>query len=138
MSGPASDMPESFPHEPWLVGRWMTTGGRLPLFVLSAALLACCAPPQSRGQSVASWQDANGNWHEGQPPPAANYRPTPLTQAQIQQQQQAATQVGAFPLASGSQDSALIVSLAPGAHSAEITGIGGATGIALVEVYELQ
>ena len=44
-------------------------------------------------------------------------------------------QVGAFGLASG--DSALIATLAPGNYTATITGAGGATGVALIEVYEL-
>jgi hypothetical protein len=50
---------------------------------------------------------------------------------------QAATRVGAFPLASASLDSALIVSLAPGAYTAQVSGPAGSTGVALVEVYEL-
>jgi len=51
----------------------------------------------------------------------------------------AATQasVGAFPLPAGSKDAVLIVTLAPGSYSAQVTGIGGTTGIALVEIYEL-
>ncbi len=48
----------------------------------------------------------------------------------------AGPQVGAFPLAAG--DSAMIVTLSPGSYSAQVSGIGGATGIALIEVYELQ
>jgi len=49
----------------------------------------------------------------------------------------ASTQVGAFAFAAGSQDSALIVSLAPGNYTAQVSGFGGTTGVALVEVYEL-
>lgn len=49
----------------------------------------------------------------------------------------AATQVGAFPLIAGSGDSALIVSLAPGNYSAQVLGVGGTSGVAIVEVYEL-
>jgi sugar lactone lactonase YvrE len=44
-------------------------------------------------------------------------------------------QVGAFPLANG--DSALIVTLSPGNYTAQVTGPGTATGVALIEVYEL-
>ncbi|MEY2879243.1 MAG: hypothetical protein RLZZ15_1623 [Verrucomicrobiota bacterium] len=47
----------------------------------------------------------------------------------------AAAQAGAFPLASGAADSALLISLAPGAYTAQVAGLGGATGVALVEVY---
>ena len=48
-----------------------------------------------------------------------------------------AAQVGAFPLASGSADCALIVSVAPGAYTVQIAGVGNTTGVALAEVYEV-
>ncbi len=44
--------------------------------------------------------------------------------------------VGAFALASGSLDSATIVQLQPGAYTAQISGVNGATGVALAEIYE--
>jgi hypothetical protein len=44
---------------------------------------------------------------------------------------------GAFPLVSGSTDAALVVTLAPGQYSAQVTGPSGQSGSALVEVYEL-
>jgi hypothetical protein len=47
----------------------------------------------------------------------------------------ASTQVGAFGLAPN--DSAMVVTLAPGNYTAQVTGTAGATGIALIEVYEL-
>ncbi len=47
----------------------------------------------------------------------------------------ASQQVGAFGLAAA--DSAVIVTLAPGNYTAQVTGVGGATGVALIEVYEL-
>jgi outer membrane protein assembly factor BamB len=48
-----------------------------------------------------------------------------------------ASSVGAFPLASGSRDSALLLTLAPGAYTAQISGVNGATGVGLVELYEV-
>jgi len=48
-----------------------------------------------------------------------------------------AAQVGAFAFAAGSADAALIVHLAPGAYTAQVSGVGNTTGVALVEVYEL-
>ncbi len=49
---------------------------------------------------------------------------------------QAASLVGAFPWSSASSaDSALLVTLAPGAYTAEVAGASGDTGVALVEVY---
>ena len=47
------------------------------------------------------------------------------------------TQVGAFTLPLGSADSATLVTLAPGSYTAIVTGVGGATGTALVEIYEV-
>jgi hypothetical protein len=46
--------------------------------------------------------------------------------------------VGAFALANGSADSALLLTLPPGAYTAEVAGDGGATGVALVEVYQVE
>ena len=51
---------------------------------------------------------------------------------------QAGLAAGAFPLASNSADSALLINLAPGAYTAQVAGVGGATGVALVEVYEVR
>ena len=48
-----------------------------------------------------------------------------------------AASVGAFALASGSADSALVVNLTPGAYTMQITGVDAATGVALAEVYEV-
>jgi hypothetical protein len=50
----------------------------------------------------------------------------------------AAVQVGAFPLVAGSKDSALLVTLQPGAYTIIVTSVSNATGVALVEVYDTQ
>ena len=47
----------------------------------------------------------------------------------------AAAGFGAFALAAGSRDAALLVSLPAGSYSAVVSGVGGGTGTALVEVY---
>ncbi len=49
----------------------------------------------------------------------------------------AAAQVGAFPLAAGSRDAALLLTLAPGNYTALLSGTGDTSGIALLEVYEV-
>jgi hypothetical protein len=49
----------------------------------------------------------------------------------------AAGRVGAFAFPAGSQDAALGVNLAPGSDTAQVAGVGGRTGIVLLEVYEL-
>ncbi|MCX6956571.1 MAG: hypothetical protein NTV51_30945, partial [Verrucomicrobia bacterium] len=51
---------------------------------------------------------------------------------------QAARDTGAFTLTSGSKDAAVILTLAPGNYTAQVAGADGtATGVALVEIYEL-
>jgi hypothetical protein len=49
-----------------------------------------------------------------------------------------AAAAGAFPLAAGSADSALLLTLAPGPYTAQVSGLAGTTGVALVEVYEVR
>ena len=64
---------------------------------------------------------SNDNWGSG--------NPTGLSTA--------FAQVGAFALTStGSRDAALLVNLSPGSYTAQVSGVGGTTGVALVEVYE--
>ena len=46
-------------------------------------------------------------------------------------------QVGAFLLLNGSFDAALVTELSPGPYTAQVSGVGGSTGIVLVEVYEV-
>ena len=45
--------------------------------------------------------------------------------------------VGAFALTPGSKDAALLQTLAPGNYTAQVTAATGATGVAIVEVYEV-
>jgi hypothetical protein len=45
--------------------------------------------------------------------------------------------VGAFPWTGSSADSALLLTLAPGAYTAQVAGAGGDGGVALIEVYEV-
>jgi uncharacterized protein (DUF1800 family) len=44
---------------------------------------------------------------------------------------------GAFTLPPGSKDAAIVVTLAPGNYTAQVSGVGTTTGLALVEVYEV-
>ena len=44
--------------------------------------------------------------------------------------------VGAFAWTVGSKDAALVVTLQPGMYTAQVSGKNGATGVALIEVYE--
>jgi hypothetical protein len=46
--------------------------------------------------------------------------------------------VGAFPLPTGSKDSALLLTLAPGAYTVVVTSASSSTGVALIEVYDMQ
>ncbi len=45
---------------------------------------------------------------------------------------------GAFVFAADSLDAALLVTLAPGAYTAVVTGVGEGSGVALVEVYDVN
>ncbi|MEY2881967.1 MAG: hypothetical protein RLZZ15_4347, partial [Verrucomicrobiota bacterium] len=50
----------------------------------------------------------------------------------------ASTASGAFALANAtSKDAALLVTLAPGTYTVRVSGVGGATGTALLEIYEV-
>jgi BspA type Leucine rich repeat region (6 copies) len=48
-----------------------------------------------------------------------------------------AAAVGAFALLPGSEDCALVVSLPPGAYTAQVSGVNNTTGVALAEIYEV-
>jgi hypothetical protein len=47
------------------------------------------------------------------------------------------TATQAFPLSANSKDAALLVTLQPGIYTAQVSGVGQTTGVALVEVYEM-
>ncbi|MBI4621805.1 MAG: hypothetical protein HY736_01130 [Verrucomicrobia bacterium] len=49
----------------------------------------------------------------------------------------AGQRVGAFALADGSGDSAILASFSPGPYTIQVSGLNGASGVALVEVYEV-
>lgn len=51
---------------------------------------------------------------------------------------EASDRTGAFRLPHGSTDSALILTLAPGAYTAQVTGRNNSSGVALVEIYEVR
>jgi hypothetical protein len=49
----------------------------------------------------------------------------------------AGIEAGAFALQPGSTDSAILITLAPGSYTAQVSGVNGATGVGLVEIYEV-
>jgi hypothetical protein len=49
----------------------------------------------------------------------------------------ATTQIGTFPLSSGTKDAVILMTLPPGLYTAVVSSANGATGVALVEVYEV-
>jgi sugar lactone lactonase YvrE len=81
----------------------------------------------SSGNLVAT----NNDWGT---PVGVNSTQTPATAATLTS---TAAQVGAFPLIAGSKDAALIVTLPPGAYTAQVSGNGGTTGNGMAEVYEI-
>lgn len=50
----------------------------------------------------------------------------------------AAAAAGAFPLITGTRDAAIVVRLAPGAYTVNVSGVANTTGRALVEIYDLD
>ena len=50
----------------------------------------------------------------------------------------AAVQAGAFALPAASRDSSVLITLQPGNYTAQVSGKGSATGVALIEVYEVS
>ena len=50
---------------------------------------------------------------------------------------EAAAKVGAFSLAASSRDAALLKTLAPGVYTVHVSGVGGASGISLLEIYHV-
>ncbi len=51
--------------------------------------------------------------------------------------QEAAASAGAFPLDPNSRDAALLLSVPPGSYTAQVSGVGPPTGVALIEIYEI-
>ena len=85
---------------------------------------AVLADPQLRLFNAAgSATDTNDDWASAPALAAANGA--------------AFTQTGAFALPVASKDAALLVTLQPGAYTAQVSGVNNTTGVALVEVYEV-
>lgn len=51
---------------------------------------------------------------------------------------EAMARVGAFALPTGSLDAAVLATLAPGAYTVQVSGVGGAGGAVIAEVYEVR
>jgi hypothetical protein len=50
---------------------------------------------------------------------------------------EASAKVGAFALATGAKDSAILINLPPGTYNAQVNGAAPGTGSVLIEVYEV-
>ena len=66
----------------------------------------------------------NDDWESGTPSSAADLAA-------------AASATSAFALQTNGKDAAILITLAPGIYTAHVTGVDGATGIALIEIYEV-
>ncbi|MBI5380968.1 MAG: PKD domain-containing protein [Opitutae bacterium] len=47
------------------------------------------------------------------------------------------TATGAFTISDNSKDAAIVLDLPPGSYTAQVSGVNGTTGVALVEIYEV-
>ena len=50
----------------------------------------------------------------------------------------AASASGAFTLATGSNDTSVLVTLPPGPYTAQLSGVGNSSGTGLVEIYSVK
>ena len=50
----------------------------------------------------------------------------------------AETKVGALPLPAASLDAALVATLSPGSYTAQVSGVGNTSGVAILEVYDVS
>jgi uncharacterized protein (DUF1800 family) len=64
--------------------------------------------------------------------------PVGATAASVATLNAAFAQAGAFSFPTGSNDAALLVDLAAGNYSVQVNGVGGTSGVAIVEVYDLS
>jgi hypothetical protein len=67
-----------------------------------------------------TWIAGNDDWGKGSGATAATF-----------------VACSAFALPAGSKDAALLLTLPPGLYSAQCSGVGGTTGVALIEVYDM-
>ncbi len=111
-----------------IVGFTVAGGGGLPVLVRAAGpglagfgVTGALGDPQLMLLRGATTVAANDNWSA-----AANAGEVAA----------AAARVGAFALAPGSRDAALLATLTPGGYTVQVVGVAGATGTVLVEVYE--
>ena len=96
------------------------SGPALSLFGVAGVL----ADPKINVYSGTVQMQTNAGWGTGA-----------STSAQISA---AAAQVGAFPFPSGSKDSAVLITLAPGAYTIVVSSVGNTSGVALLEVYDTE
>jgi hypothetical protein len=50
---------------------------------------------------------------------------------------EATARAGAFPLTTDAKDAALLTTLAPGSYTVHASGAGGASGVTMLEVYQV-
>ena len=69
---------------------------------------------------------------------AGGTEPLVTSQVVTTQAKELAVEVGAFTLTEGADDATIVAVLTPGAYAAIVSGVDGATGSAIVEIYELD
>lgn len=99
--------------------------------LLEYGVTGVLADPVLRLHQGSSVIAQNDNW--GTPQEREGSAAAPASGAEIAA---AAHATGAFSLPPGSKDAAIVITLAPGAYSAVVSGANDSTGAGLVEVYE--
>jgi hypothetical protein len=124
------------PGEQVLIGGFVVQGARPKTMLIRAAgpALARLGVPNTLGDPVlqvmagGALAAENDNWST----PVGDGRAAAAGEIAA-----AAERAGAFPFAAGSADAAVLVTLPPGAYSAVVEGVRGATGTGLIEAYEV-
>ena len=105
-------------------------GPALSAFGMAGALPAACLSLFDSSSAVIATNTGWGN--ASVPGPSMGYATVQPASASI------FAQVFAFPLAAGSADSALVATVpSGGAFTAQVSGVGGSTGVGLVELYDM-
>lgn len=122
-----------------LIGGFVVTGNTLTRVLVRGVgpaletfgVTGVVADPVLRIYQGSNLVAQNDNWETPQPVTSTR---TAASGAQVSA---AAGRVGAFGFPTGSKDAAIVIVLAPGSYTAEMTGANGTSGSGLLEIYQI-